>query len=239
MTDKENRVDEVIEKKLIHDCSKEAIKVGINLDEFHKILRPIVKYCTKESIAAGKAWIIETGQSLKFWIGKWIQVVNATHYLLHVHFSAYESLRQKDVFETCHIYPSMGLFWTLKQAVIQNRLDLFVNIYLPGCSAILPRSKWGFMPFILLTTFFIMPIRRTIGNVFHFLLFVRYGTILWFFLFFFLKRSLPFIYRFFLFEQKRFGEILISKLCVIFCILPIPIFCFFLNSSHNTGQGLC
>ena len=61
MTDKENRVDEVIEKKLITDCSKEAIKVDINLDEFHKILRPIVKYCTKESIATGKAWIIKSG----------------------------------------------------------------------------------------------------------------------------------------------------------------------------------
>ena len=47
MTDKENRVDLVIEEKLIHDCSKEAVKLGINLDEFHKILRPIVKYCTK------------------------------------------------------------------------------------------------------------------------------------------------------------------------------------------------
>merc|ERR1711990_1256351 len=65
MTDKENRVDEVIEKKLIHDCSKEAIKLNINLDEFHKILRPVVKYCTKESIAAGKAWIIETGRDTK------------------------------------------------------------------------------------------------------------------------------------------------------------------------------
>jgi len=35
------------------------------LDEFHKILRPVVKYCTKESIAAGKAWIIETGRDTK------------------------------------------------------------------------------------------------------------------------------------------------------------------------------
>ena len=65
MTDKENRVDEVIEKKLITDCSKEAIKVDINLDEFHKILRPIVKYCTKESIATGKAWILKTARDLK------------------------------------------------------------------------------------------------------------------------------------------------------------------------------
>ena len=65
MTDKENRVDEVIEKKLITDCSREAVKIDINLDEFHKILRPIVKYCTKESIATGKAWILQTGRDLK------------------------------------------------------------------------------------------------------------------------------------------------------------------------------
>ena len=52
MTDKENRVDLVIEEKLIHDCSKEAGKLGINLDEFHKILRPIVKYCTKVRCSA-------------------------------------------------------------------------------------------------------------------------------------------------------------------------------------------
>ena len=45
--------------------SATLIKVDINLDEFHKILRPIVKYCTKESIATGKAWILKTGRDLK------------------------------------------------------------------------------------------------------------------------------------------------------------------------------
>ena len=65
MTDKENRVDEVIEKKLISDCSKEAVKMDISLDEFHRILRPIVKYCTKESIATGKAWILHMGRDTR------------------------------------------------------------------------------------------------------------------------------------------------------------------------------
>ena len=49
MTDKENRVDQVIEEKLIADCGRDAVKQDISLDEFHKILRPIVKYCTKEN----------------------------------------------------------------------------------------------------------------------------------------------------------------------------------------------
>ena len=63
MTDKENRVDQVIEEKLVFDCSRDALKLDLNLDEFHRILRPIVKHCTKESIATGKAWILQNSQN--------------------------------------------------------------------------------------------------------------------------------------------------------------------------------
>lgn len=63
MTDKENRVDQVIEEKLIFECSRDALKLDLNLDEFHRILRPIVKHCTKESIATGKAWILHNGSN--------------------------------------------------------------------------------------------------------------------------------------------------------------------------------
>lgn len=64
MTDRENRVDEVIEEKLIFECTREALKLDLNLDEFHRILRPIVKHCTKEAIATGKAWILQNGPDL-------------------------------------------------------------------------------------------------------------------------------------------------------------------------------
>lgn len=62
MTDKENRVDQVIEEKLIFECSRDALKIDLNLDEFHRILRPIVKHCTKEAIATGKAWILHNAR---------------------------------------------------------------------------------------------------------------------------------------------------------------------------------
>ncbi|OTF70362.1 Suppressor-of-White-Apricot domain containing protein [Euroglyphus maynei] len=53
----ERRIDEMITKQLDDELKRMCEDFNINLNEFNKILQPIIESCRKESIANGKIWI--------------------------------------------------------------------------------------------------------------------------------------------------------------------------------------
>ncbi|XP_075590899.1 SR-related CTD associated factor 6 isoform X2 [Dermatophagoides farinae] len=53
----ERRINEMITKQLDDELKRMCEDFNINLNEFDKILQPIIKSCRKESVANGKIWI--------------------------------------------------------------------------------------------------------------------------------------------------------------------------------------
>nr|XP_027205767.1 calcium homeostasis endoplasmic reticulum protein-like isoform X2 [Dermatophagoides pteronyssinus] len=53
----ERRINEIITKQLDDELKRMCEDFNINLNEFDKILQPIIESCRKESIANGKIWI--------------------------------------------------------------------------------------------------------------------------------------------------------------------------------------
>jgi hypothetical protein len=64
-TDRENSVDAVIEEKISLECSNDAVKLDVNIEEFSRIMKPIIRHCTKEAISAGKEWILRNATNTK------------------------------------------------------------------------------------------------------------------------------------------------------------------------------
>lgn len=62
----QNQIDEAIEKAQNETVLKQAEENSIRLNDFDAILQPIIDSCTKDSISAGKNWILQhTGDASK------------------------------------------------------------------------------------------------------------------------------------------------------------------------------
>lgn len=59
MQQQQKQIDEAIEKAQSDSIMKQAEENNINLIEFETILTPIIESCTKDSISAGKNWILQ------------------------------------------------------------------------------------------------------------------------------------------------------------------------------------
>lgn len=59
MQQQQNQIDEEIEKAQNETVLKQAEECNIRLNDFDAILQPIIDSCTKDSISAGKNWILQ------------------------------------------------------------------------------------------------------------------------------------------------------------------------------------
>lgn len=59
MQQQQKQTDEAIEKAQSESVLKQAEENSIQLSEFDGVLQPIIESCTKDSISAGKNWILQ------------------------------------------------------------------------------------------------------------------------------------------------------------------------------------